>query len=495
MRKKHLGISEMEEGRKSSSKRDEYEDETSSEYDEEEEEETSSLSSEEECRKKSKKKKKDKHHHKKSKHRYSSNSSGGVGLFIPVALSVSFAALVFWREIIAFDAAVRSCSFPKPSGALSNNILRMAILADARVVDSGSMFRPFGVLSELRGDLHLRKVYRRLHEEHSPDVVVFLGDILDVGRRVADDTDPRSIGWSRLVSRWQTNFIPSSITDAASAKTKPTSQPPLSERQRRPGKDYILISACGERDVGTAASDVPRRAARFAESFGELHAVTKAKDFDLVRICAPAMLYGDAKQRGLASKVLVGLNRSLRAAVAAGKPLARPRVLLTHVPLWKPPDSAPGCPGYSQMMNETITEDILGKVSPFVVISSGGSKACVASHHAAAQEHSVAKVSIVGSGTGSSFALVTLQINPETKAASAEVATCSMPSHVLTFVLYGISGAVATVYTFFHTSASVKWKKKNVSKASLSTFSHMVLVLTVFTASQVLCALVEWNGQ
>lgn len=400
------------------------------------------------------------------------SGGNGSGVLVPVALGVAVAALVFWREIISYDAATRTCSFPRPTSATAS-VLRMAVLADARVVDAGPTRHLTGALAEFRGDLHLRKLYRRLHAEHGPDAVVFLGDLLDVGRRTADDADPRSPAWSRLVARWQATFADSSA--AAS---------------RRPGKDFVLVAACGERDVGSTAADVPRRAARFAESFGELHAVSRAKDFDLVRICAPAIVHGDPKQRSLAAKVLAGLNKSLAAALATKKPALKPRILLTHVPLWK--SELSGCP-VSSLLNASLSSDLLARVSPVAVFSSGGSRACVSQHLSGkVTEHSIAKVSISGAGYSSSYALVTLQLDPETKATSVEVSTCSMPSHVLTIGLYGVAGFLASIYAFFHSASQPK--KKNMATSTLtSALSLIALVLVVFTAAQVLCALIEWT--
>lgn len=150
---------------------------------------------------------------------------GGDGLITrSLILCLMAVVLVIWRESLSFDLATALCAFPE---AEHSGALRVAMIADPQIIYRRSykytlespavVYRCIAFIT----DLHLRKAYRRLLSVHGPEVVAFLGDLHDGGKKIEDETPE----WKEMMDRW--NWIFTNVTASS------------------PDPNVTLIYACG----------------------------------------------------------------------------------------------------------------------------------------------------------------------------------------------------------------------------------------------------------
>jgi hypothetical protein len=317
---------------------------------------------------------------------------------------------------------------------------KVALIADPQLVDDNTYPKRNKMLLKLTKyivDAYLRRNWIYLNEILDPDANIFLGDYFDGGREWDDST------WHQEFHRWNAIF------------TKP------------PFKRTIM-SLPGNHDIGYGDTVVPEALSRFRAFFGEPSSTVEIAQHTFVLLDTISMtntlnstVYGPPKQ----------FMDSL--AVAVEKMPERPRFLLTHVPLYRPPDSfcgkhresshkaLPYMYGYQYqtLINPGVSHEILSTIKPVAVFSGDDHDACHVQHNYVdggvqrqADEFTVKSFSMAMGIDRPGIELVTLDSSKafQDPVGSYHTSICLMPSPFLPFIVYGIFGLTAlTVMVMF----------------------------------------------
>jgi hypothetical protein len=238
-----------------------------------------------------------------------------------------------------------------------------------------------------------------------------LGDIHDGGKKIADG-DPE---WPEMMRRWAWVF-----SNVASTR------------------NFTTILICGNHDVGFASAVVANRSARFERVFGPLHFVVHPKGFEIVGLCTPGMSTGEGRHWDEAVALLEALG-----------PPKDTRIVLTHVPLYRPRGTSCGSnlemimhrrgPDYANMLGATDSAMILDLASPAAVFSGDHHRECTVRHRKSTIEYTIPTLSIVGGTSRTAYALATLA-----PGGFVAVALCVLPNGYLTYgLLYPAFGVVS----------------------------------------------------
>ncbi|KAH9485032.1 Cell division control protein 1 [Psilocybe cubensis] len=237
------------------------------------------------------------------------------------SLRVFWVLVILWYEVWTWDASVRSCKWPD-SALLADNLgveashskpTHVLLVADPQIIDRHSYPSRGLVLSYITQflvDLNLRKNWRTaLYKK--PDVVVFLGDMMDSGRFVMTDEE-----YSEYFSRFNKIFTLN--------------------------VDIPVYFIPGNHDVGLGAkitqfSDVAR--ARYIEHFGQPNQEISVANHTLVLFDAPSYADEDSQRHGQKKSferwdpVPYGALDFMKKFPS--RPHPDPVILLSHIPLFR----------------------------------------------------------------------------------------------------------------------------------------------------------------
>ncbi len=275
--------------------------------------------------------------------------------------------VIFVVDVLLFRVQALVCRL----GTSTSGVL---ILADIQMHDSTSYsFAPRGslLLSLVTwySDLYLRRSIAATVSMVSPAAVVLLGDVFDGGWQVEDQEYAASMARLRGV------------------------MPALGGAR--------LLNLSGNHDVSFRTAAGPEARRRYVKHFGPLNWRRSVAGLDLVAISSLTLSPGDGDPEAAAETQ--GFLASLPAASASARVDSEPRVLLTHVPLWRPEGTEcgplnPGKTGdiyerygwsYRTTLSRTQSADLLASVHPAAVISGDNHDWCVVTHDAAVTEYTV----------------------------------------------------------------------------------------------------------
>nr|CAG8469908.1 10128_t:CDS:2 [Entrophospora candida] len=269
-------------------------------------------------------------------------------------------------EILIFSFSMKKCSWPEATEWDTSiaTPFHVALIADPQIIDDYSYGRT-GILqkiSEIYPDMYMRKNWINLQTIFDPDAIIFMGDLMDGGRELDDNK------WESELHRFQHLFFP-----------------------RKPTKTPIYYMA-GNHDIGFGDKIVDEAYNRFRKFFGRVNYMVNLGNH-LIAVIDTIALSGSneaSKQEAM----------SLIETIAEGNSsnLNLPKILLTHVPLYRPRDTDCGPLRqknnyinqgrgyqYQNLVRKNITDLLLDKIKPSVVFSGDDHDYCEIKHEEAGE--------------------------------------------------------------------------------------------------------------
>ncbi|KAJ2236902.1 hypothetical protein IWW45_001401 [Coemansia sp. RSA 485] len=316
------------------------------------------------------------------------------------------------------EAGRRFVRMPRHEAATPAHV---AIVADPQIVDHYS-YDQTGIvlrLTEFFTDIYIRKSYRFLQTLKQPQKIIFLGDLMDGGREWADKQ------WVQEFHRYQSIFT-----------------------NRNPEKTQIYHMA-GNHDIGIGNTVVDHALDRFHKYVGPTNQILDIADHQVI-LLDTLTLENDDPNKSRASRQLID-------HIASSMADKQPRVLFTHVPLWRPPQTYCGKERQSKhkyLLNrrgyqfrdqlfQNTTQHILQTVQPTVVFSGDDHDSCTVEHEVPgyannnkATEYTVGAFGWASGVPIASYALLTLYPRTEMMEPTFMVQRCFLPYQLGIYKVY-----------------------------------------------------------
>ncbi|KAK3147027.1 hypothetical protein QOZ80_3BG0277090 [Eleusine coracana subsp. coracana] len=248
---------------------------------------------------------------------------------LTLVLCAAWAAALLYGEVGTYWASYLTCSWPtsSPSGSsTANNHVKIAVVADPQLMDSTSLGLPpssFALqAAEFYTDLNMRRSFQSVILPFKPDIVLFLGDQFDGGPYMSDEE------WQESLSRFKHIF------SVIEQRTKP--QTPI----------YYLS---GNHDIGYSAfhSVHPEVLGRYEKEFGLRNYKFSAGKVDFVVVDAQTLDgVKQNKERSSSWQFITSLPPGNT---------SNPKVLLTHIPLYRPDNTPCGPHRSSPIINQRVS--------------------------------------------------------------------------------------------------------------------------------------------
>ncbi|CAI2163788.1 3507_t:CDS:2 [Funneliformis geosporum] len=261
-------------------------------------------------------------------------------------------------EVFIFSYSMRKCSWPEHKNWNTTAIgpVHVAIIADPQVIDDYSYGRT-GILqriSEIYPDMYMRKNWVNLQNIFDPDAIIFLGDLMDGGREWNDRKQVKFLIKSNL-------FLP-----------------------EKPLKTSIFYLA-GNHDIGFGDHVIPEAFYRFRKEFGPLSYMTNIGNHSFIALDTITLSGSNDTLKKDAKELIQRLENDTTNSL--------PRILLTHVPLYRPPNTDCGTLRqqsryikqgagyqYQNLILESLTNYILNKIKPMLIFSGDDHDFCEILH-------------------------------------------------------------------------------------------------------------------
>lgn len=206
-------------------------------------------------------------------------------------------------EMLITDHYLFQCKFPQISKSSQTNII---LIADPQLTDQYS-YKQHGVilkLTEFYSDIYMKRNFKKILKRLDPKVIIFVGDLMDGGREWEKDQ------FNEELRRFHNIF----------------------------SYDYskiISLGVAGNHDIGFGKSIVKSAHERYIKTFGDANSVSCIADHCFFAIDTIALSGNQNDQSFIdAQKFLDDL--------ASFKHDNTKRILLTHVPFYRPENSECG---------------------------------------------------------------------------------------------------------------------------------------------------------
>ncbi|KAF3989971.1 hypothetical protein FT663_02050 [Candidozyma haemuli var. vulneris] len=358
-----------------------------------------------------------------------------------LGLLVYFLVIIHYFERVRVKNAVNSCQWDNWehwSGEKADvTPHRVAFIADPQLVDDHTypkLPRLVGYLLRRMSDNYLHTNYKFMQYYLDPDTVIFLGDMFDGGREWDDKM------WLDEYKRFNKIF------------------------PKKPNRRSIR-SLPGNHDIGFQNVST-HNMERFAAYFGEANDFYELGNHTIVQLDTISMSHEDPAVHTQAREFLASLDTKINPSM--------PRMVLTHVPLYRDPrvetcdalrESSRPFPlqrghQYQTVIDYSYTSQILNQLSPKIVFSGDDHDYCDMHHvdytdnsKILAREISVKTASMTNGIKYPAIQLLSLNNpydpNPKSKLASPDDTTtyktmmCYMPTPYAGAKFYGLSYLVA----------------------------------------------------
>ena len=220
---------------------------------------------------------------------------------------LAWALLLYYNECHVWKSAMKRCRRASPSYTRrrkDGEVARVALIGDPQLVDDNTYARRGLAMkaTQFYTDAYMRRNYRYLQSVIRPDLVIFTGDLFDGGREWEDGK------WEAELRRFRTVF---------------------------PAGDRVIDSLPGNHDIGMADGVKSSVLTRFVSHFGETSRVVAVGGWDIVLLDTVSLSSSDKQISASARRFLTSISTGRDGP-------SRPRVLVTHVPLYRPADGACG---------------------------------------------------------------------------------------------------------------------------------------------------------
>lgn len=259
-----------------------------------------------------------------------------------------------------------------PEGVDETKVL---FIADPQLIDNHTYPNRNPLLLKLSQhtvDVYIKKNYQALMNHLQPDYVFFLGDYLDNGRS-SDDVYFKS-QYDRFFNIFQ-----------------------FTKYGFKKNKNYF-VSVPGNHDIGVADGvKIPSRE-RFTTTFGKPNDVLTIDGVEFITLDTPSLIAKD-------EKIYLKPKDFLDNNYATGKEKLNPRVLLSHIPLFRGADKTCGFlregdfrPSkgyqYQSLVDSEITIDLLDRIEPDLIFSGDDHDYCDINHSSTTREITVKSISM-----------------------------------------------------------------------------------------------------
>nr|GEW96676.1 putative calcineurin-like metallo-phosphoesterase superfamily protein [Tanacetum cinerariifolium] len=351
---------------------------------------------------------------------------------LTVFFVILWAFTIFSGEKIAFwMPSYFTCSWP-PIYATDNpgDYVKIAVITDPQLMDRTSLpLAPKSLILEIiqfYTDIYMRRAMLSSIMPFKPDMVLFLGDYFDGGPVLSDEE------WQDSLNRFRHIFDLKTIEKATNNQV------------------YFLS---GNHDIGYSGyhSKIPKVISRYEKAFGSRNYNFTAGAVEFVVVDAQT-IDGRPQQNQTSAtwKFVNSVSTDYQ---------SRPRVLLTHIPLYRP-DSTPCGPRrsspiidqrisrasddrdivYQNYLTEKTTNMLLDSIKPVLVLSGHDHDQCTVTHiaeHGPVVEQTLGTISWQQGNLYPSFMLLTaskLAYSNASETVSTQL--CSLPAQIFIYFWY-----------------------------------------------------------
>ncbi|TRM70029.1 Metallo-dependent phosphatase-like protein [Schizophyllum amplum] len=340
-------------------------------------------------------------------------------------LKIIWTAFALYYELWTFYRHASSCTWPIIDQQTSSKVEHVLLVADPQILDMNSYpdrHPALQWLSQVVVDLNLRKNWRAALRTR-PDKTIFLGDMMDNGRMSMGEQE-----YDAYYRRFRRVFKGS---DADTVYYIP-----------------------GNHDIGLGAPSAYSRSAqadeRYVSHFGNPNKVVHTAGHALVMIDAPSLVDED-RQRVARGQTFTDWPASPNSTASFVKGLARqledtvPRILLTHIPLHRPPASDCGPLrergtiragqgfGYENTIGADASRLLLDTIRPSFIFSGDDHDYCAYSHRYSgrtAEEITVKSLSMAMGIRQPGYQLLSLAAPSAPSATSHATTHCLLPDQL-----------------------------------------------------------------
>ncbi|XP_072981002.1 uncharacterized protein C630.12 isoform X1 [Typha angustifolia] len=343
-----------------------------------------------------------------------------------------WAATLLYGEMVSYWIPLWSCSWPQLHSTNGDYQVKIAVLADPQLMDRTSLgLTPKSLALEAAQfytDLNMRRSFYSSIMPFGPDLIIFLGDHFDGGPYLSDEE------WQESLSRFKHIFG-------------------LYDHKRSAGIPIYYLS--GNHDIGYGAfhSQHPEVINRYEKEFGDRNYRFSFGKVDFIVVDAQTLDAG--KEQGKETTLSWEFIRNISNDVKSN-----PRILLTHIPLYRPDDTPCGPYRSSPVINQRVSYAALGQgityqnylsketsehlldiIRPALVLSGHDHDHCTVVHSTpfgSITEHTVGTLSWQQGNLYPSFMLMAAGSSPNVTEAKDAVSThlCFLPMQTHIYIWY-----------------------------------------------------------
>ncbi|GJJ75643.1 ethanolamine phosphate phosphodiesterase [Entomortierella parvispora] len=306
-----------------------------------------------------------------------------------------------------FWAMVHRCSWPENSAwdttdQAMKDRYRIAVIADPQLTDWVS-YRQEGLLLglvQIYTDIYMKRSFRRMHSSLRPDAVIFVGDLNDGGRlsqgQVFEDNlqrfyqrvfESKSSAWNQAPVIMDEAPEDPLTEEGFAGHYKQVKDIPTTaaerEEVRSSGKSLRLYVA-GNHDVGFGDNLIKTSLIRYKKMFGSVNYEIQVGNHSLVVLDTLSLSAVVPEIREESQQFLNQMEQ---------EPLTLPRILFTHVPLFRSDTTYcgdvretkqliinRGGAQYWNMVSASLSREILRGIQPDMVFSGDDHDWCEIAH-------------------------------------------------------------------------------------------------------------------
>ncbi|KAI3964213.1 hypothetical protein MKX01_025023 [Papaver californicum] len=301
---------------------------------------------------------------------------------------------IFYGEMFAFwlPSLTTTCSWPQLPASTANKVthgvsdhVKVAVIADPQLMDHTSLaLAPNSLALEIAQfytDLYMRRSFLTSILPFKPDIILFLGDYIDGGPHLSDEE------WQKSLSRFRHIFG-------------------LNHRGRFSDIPKYYISGNHDNGYSATLSRNPKVLERYEKEFGSRNYRFSAGEVEFIAVDSQTL---DGQKEGNLTSTTWDFVKNVSSDV-----VAKTRVLLTHIPLYRPDWTPCGSHRSSPIINQRVsrasdqevtyqnylTEEtsrlLLDLINPVLVLSGHDHDQCTVTHQTRRgpiEEHTLGTIS------------------------------------------------------------------------------------------------------
>ncbi|KAI8899629.1 Metallo-dependent phosphatase-like protein [Globomyces pollinis-pini] len=270
---------------------------------------------------------------------------------------------LWFFEIMLINLYIWGCYWPRVGLKDQVNAL---VIADPQLTDAYSYKQSRGILlslTEFYSDIYMKRNFARLQSSLNPSVVIFVGDLMDGGREWTD-----------------AQYINNSLNDRFYEELVR-----FRKVFRLRNEKTLTLGVAGNHDIGFGYTIIPYAYSRYLSTFGRLNTITTVANHSIIALDTIGL---SGRPESQAYKTAHEFLQSLTLDSVGPER----RILLTHVPFWRPENSECGPRRrakpltnrrgyqYQNFIQPDIANNVLRAIKPDLIISGDDHDDCVYVH-------------------------------------------------------------------------------------------------------------------